>query len=575
MLILTVLQGPDKGKRFELPDSEPQLIGRSSEAIPLSDKTISRRHCELTPDDGDWYLRDLRSSNGTFLNGFRIGQMTKLNDGDQIRTGNSVFLYGQELISLNRQGVHLVDDAMIDAVFEHTQASSDDSMIMAVSDPTQAASTQLKVIYELTQLIASVVDQQDLLEKIMDLIFAYFNADRGFIMLQEDVQSAPDPVVIRHRFDPEDSDQKQPITVSRTIIHHVIRKAEGVLSSNAMTDARFESGDSVQEYGIRSAICVPLKYKNNIFGVIHVDSQILNYTFTQDQLQLLTAIGVHAGLALANARLYAKQLQDERLAAVGQTVASLTHSIRNILQGMRGGAELVELGIKKDSMKVIGGGWKIVSRNLDRIFALTMNMLAFSKRRRPDLEMCNIPALLEEIVSLVEKQFEMKKVALLTEFDLDQPPIPIDASGIHQAVLNLLNNALDAVEPEFGVVTLRTEYDAVKHRLYIHVLDNGSGISEQNMKLLFQPFHSTKGYKGTGLGLVVTQKVAKEHGGSVSVDSNGGKGAKFTIALATNIEDIPESADTMGQQLAKPIEQDPAPLPPENDMDIYEIDESF
>ena len=570
MLILTVLQGPDKGKRFELPDSEPQLIGRSSEAIPLGDTTISRRHCELTPDDGNWLIRDLKSSNGTFVNGFRIAVITKLKDGDQIRTGNSVFLYGQELLSFHRQAVQIVDESMMDAVFEHTQLSSEDSMIMAVSDPTQAASTQLKVIYELTDLIASVVDQQELLEKIMDLIFEYFNADRGFIMLQENIEGISEPVVIRHRYEPEDPNQKQPITVSRTIVHHVINKSEGVLSSNAMTDARFEAGDSVQEFGIRSALCVPLKYKNNIFGVIHLDSQILNYTFTQDQLQLLTAIGVHAGLALANARLYAKQLDDERLAAVGQTVASLSHSIRNILQGMRGGAELVELGIKKDSMKVIGGGWKIVSRNLDRIFALTMNMLAYSKQRKPELEMTNMKPLLEEIVALVEGQFENKEVALLTDIDDDLPPIPVDAGGIHQAVLNLLNNALDAVEPEVGIVTLRCEYDEETARLLVHVIDNGSGISDQNLKMLFAPFHSTKGYKGTGLGLVVTKKVATEHGGSVLVESAEGKGAKFTISLATDASDIPESADTMGQMSS--VEED-IPTKPPLDRGIYEIDD--
>ncbi|MEM1447312.1 MAG: FHA domain-containing protein, partial [Planctomycetota bacterium] len=81
MLILTVIQGPDKGRRFELPDHEPQQIGRSSEALPLTDQTISRRHAEMTPDAGRWILRDLGSSNGTFVNGVRVTEARTLQPG--------------------------------------------------------------------------------------------------------------------------------------------------------------------------------------------------------------------------------------------------------------------------------------------------------------------------------------------------------------------------------------------------------------------------------------------------------------------------------------------------------------
>src|SRR5690606_33696824 len=228
----------------------------------------------------------------------------------------------------------------------------------------------------------------------------------------------------------------------------------------------------------------PIKYKDRVFGVIHVDSQIANYTFTEDQLRLLTAIGVHTGLALANAELYADRLNQERLAAVGQTVASLSHSIKNILQGMRGGADVVELGFKKNSMKVVQGGWQIVSRNLERIYELTMNMLAYSKQRKPELEMTNVNRLMAEVVDLVQNQYEIKKAALITDFSQDLPPVPIDPGGVHQAVLNLLNNALDAVESDSGVVSLRTEYDEQKEQVQIVVSDNGVGMSEQTLARL-------------------------------------------------------------------------------------------
>lgn len=547
MLILNVLQGPDKGRIFELPDDEPQLIGRSSEALPLRDQAISRRHAELTPDDGKWFINDLNSANGTFVNGQRVSRPRLLQQGDQIRTGLSIFVYGRSDIPAQPQGVRVAGDGEIDSMVEHRLPGNDDSMIMAVAEPSEVAMLQLKVIYEMTQLIASTAEREVLLEQIMDLIFDYFSADRGFVLLLNEEHDRLEPVVVRHRVPPADK-EKTPITVSRTIVQHVLREGEGVLTSNAMTDQRFKGGDSVAGFNIHSAICVPIRYKDRIFGVVHIDSQIANYTFTEDQLRLMAAIGVHTGLALANAELYADRLAQERLAAMGQTVASLSHSIKNILQGLRGGADVVELGFKKDNVKVVRGGWEIVSRNLERIFDLTMNMLAYSAQRQPELEMANLNHLLGEIVELVQSQFDARKVALITDMDAELPPVPLDSGGIHQAVLNLLNNALDAVEPENGAVVVACDFDEAASCARIRVTDNGEGMEPQRVKALFQPFKSTKGLKGTGLGLVVTKKLVEEHGGSISVESTPAKGTTFTILLPAVMEGAaPTSlADTLG-----------------------------
>ena len=541
MLILTVIQGPDKGRRFELPDNEPQLIGRSSEALPLADQTISRRHAELTPDDGQWILNDLESANGTFINGMRVRERRLLKPGDQIRTGMTLFVYGYVPNLLKNRGVRVGTEEEISAHVEATVASSDDSMIMAVPEPSQAAVVQLKVVYELTQLIGSIEDRQLLLERVMDLIFEYFKPDRGFVLLQDYASARPDPVVIRHRRLPQGAQQGW-ITVSRTIVRHVMQHSRGILSSNAMADKRFAKGDSVKELGIRSAMCVPIKFRDRIFGVIHVDSQVANFTYTEDQLRLLTAIGQQTGLALANMQHYADRLQRERLAAIGQTVASLSHSIKNILQGLRGGADLVELGLRKKNMKVIASGWEIAARNLERIFGLTSNMLTFSKQRQPEREAILMPKLIDEIISLVQRQYDAKKVALLIDVDRDTPAVFVDPAGIHQAVLNLLNNSLDAVEPETGVVTLRCEFDGSEKAIKIVVSDNGVGITPENAKQLFEPFHSTKGLRGTGLGLVVTKKVIEEHGGWIAVDSEPDKGATFTLSLPLPKEEIEVSA---------------------------------
>jgi len=549
MLILTVLQGPDKGRRFELPDDEPQIIGRSSEALPLTDRTISRRHAALTPDDGRWYINDQQSSNGTFVNGVRARGRVLLQAGDQIRTGSTLLVFGDE--GVRRHDVRVAKKGELDVSVEKTVASNDDSVIMAVPDPSAAAVFQLKVIYELTALIGSETNQSDLLERVMDVIFEYFRADRGFILLQDDPKHKPRAEVVRHRVAPRTKDEKQ-ITISRTITQYVMRKAVGVLSSNAMNDSRFASGDSVQAYGIRSAMAVPIRFNDKLFGVIHLDSQVANYTYTEDQLTLLTAIGVQTGVALANARLQAERLQKERLAAAGQTVASLSHSIKNIIQGLRGGADVVELGLRKGNMNVVKNGWDITARNIDRVSGLTLNMLAFSKERDPDLMLASVQEVLDDVVDLSTKPADSRSVALITDIDPDLPEILIDTSGLHQAVLNLVHNAIDAVSPDDGVVTLSAEHATLDDEIVITVSDNGPGIPEYRQDAIFEPFNSTKGQRGTGLGLVVTKKVIQEQGGRVTVQSTEGEGTTFRVHLDASRREETSANDTAGPDMMLP-----------------------
>jgi predicted component of type VI protein secretion system len=138
VLILTVMQGPDKGRKFELPDHEPQLIGRSSEALPLTDNTVSRRHAELTPDDGLWWIRDLQSQNGSYVNGHRITERTRLKPGDQVRTGATLFVFGAAEPG-EADIIRLVGADLLSADIEQTLASNEDSVILAEPEPSAAA----------------------------------------------------------------------------------------------------------------------------------------------------------------------------------------------------------------------------------------------------------------------------------------------------------------------------------------------------------------------------------------------------------------------------------------------------
>lgn len=564
MLILTVLQGPDKGRTFELPENEPQLIGRSSEALPMSDNAVSRAHAELTPDVGNWYIRDLGSQNGTYVNGDRITDRTRLRAGDQIRIGQTLFVFGVSNPA-EAEVVRLTGPSRMDASIERTLPSTglhlpggnDDSVILSEPEPRSAAIDHLRIIYRLTTLITRPLDREELAKAALDLIFAEFRPQRGCILLQGDApDQPPTPVAVKYREQPLDPEEAR-IHVSKTILLHAMSKGEGVLSSNAMHDPRFASGDSVQRMHIRSAICSPIRFGEKNYGAIYIDSSIANYTFTPEQLALMNAIGQHVGLSLANAEAHRHRLQSERLATIGETVATLSHSIKNMLQGLRGGADLVEMGLKKEDFKIANGGWGILQRNLNRIISLTMNMLAFSRQRRVEVEIVPLGPLIDDCVQLLEGPASAKQVAVIADVDSDVPPVPLDQALVHQAIMNLLGNAIDAAPQETGAVVIKGMYRPAgaspgqRHaECEIAVIDNGPGIPHAKQRWIFEPFNTTKGLKGTGLGLAVAKRVAEDHGGRILMESSEGKGAIFRLILPA---DLATAGDPSATAHSKPL----------------------
>lgn len=551
VLSLHVVHGPDQGKRFLLPENQPQLIGRSSESLPITDRSVSRRHAELTPDGSRWFIRDIDSANGTFVNSQRIDGRVELAPGDQIRVGSTLLAFAIEPDQARPSSpIRVLGPEEFDAVVEKavlptsfdelagegTAAPAAEMSFAGDSQP--AAAHHLRIIYDLTAITGRTVERGELLGRVMDLIFDEFRPDRGFILLQDDPNERPDPVVIRYRNRPKTLDEGH-IPVSRTIVQHVLRKGEGILSSNAMNDTRFRSGDSVQRYGIRSAVCVPIKSKERIFGVIHIDSSVADMSFSEDQLRLLGAIGMHAGLALTTSELISSRVSTERLAAIGETVASLSHAIKNILQGLRGGADAVELALNRKDLALAREAWPIVGRNLDRIYSLTMNMLAFSKQREPEVDMQNPHAVIREAMELVQGQCEKRKVALQLDLDPAVPPVPLDGNAVHQALMNLLSNAMEAVADKTGVITVGSRYLPHDHVVEIQVADNGPGVARADRERIFEPFHSSKGHRGTGLGLAVARKIAREHGGDVVLApaeavGEARRGALFVLRLPTD-----------------------------------------
>jgi signal transduction histidine kinase len=229
-------------------------------------------------------------------------------------------------------------------------------------------------------------------------------------------------------------------------------------------------------------------------------------------------------------RLENQVIEAERLGAVGQTVAGLAHSIKNILMGLEGGKYIVSLGLKKNDRKMISEGWEMLERNFEKTTVLVKDFLSFSKGRLPDLRMIAPADIVNEIVNLYRDIAAQSNIDLKAEVVNTVKPAPLDPDGIHTCLTNLVSNAIDACqmgEQRGSEVMIRVADQ--RDKLVFEVRDNGSGIDYDIKQKIFTTFFTTKGGEGTGLGLLTTRKIVQEHGGKISVESKEGQGACFRM----------------------------------------------
>lgn len=228
-------------------------------------------------------------------------------------------------------------------------------------------------------------------------------------------------------------------------------------------------------------------------------------------------------------------LKAERLAAVGQTVAGLSHGLKNILHGLKGGSYLVDLGIKKDDTEKLKSGWDMIKRNIGRTSELVLDLLTYSKEREPEFEDCFPNDIANDVCELMFRKAEENRVEIVKNFDPSLGMSSMDPRTLHSSLLNLMTNAIDAClfdketnkSWQVALKTIREDERTIR----FDVTDNGSGMSSEVKDKLFTSFFSTKGHRGTGLGLMVTRKLVEEQGGKISVTSKPAMGTTFTIRL--------------------------------------------
>jgi PAS domain S-box-containing protein len=235
-------------------------------------------------------------------------------------------------------------------------------------------------------------------------------------------------------------------------------------------------------------------------------------------------------------RLEKELVQSERLAAMGRATAGIAHGVKNILHGMKLGAFMVDKGLEQEKSELLGKGWDLVGKNINRISRMTMDMLSYARSSPPARQSCSLNEIVNQVCDLMGEKASQLQIELVRDLDPSLPSVTVEPEGIHSCLLNLVTNAIEAV-PETsggGQVTVSSRDEAEKG-VSLQVKDTGRGMTKELQEQIFKYLYSTKGARGTGLGLAITQKIVREHGGEIQVESEPNRGSCFTIMLPKEV----------------------------------------
>jgi PAS domain S-box-containing protein len=227
-----------------------------------------------------------------------------------------------------------------------------------------------------------------------------------------------------------------------------------------------------------------------------------------------------------------RELQDQ-LTSIGLLVGSISHGIKGLLTGLDGGIYMVNSGFQKDKPERVKKGWDMVQRNVARIRSMVLDILYYAKDRELIVEEVDVAKIVREIGDGLQKKASDSDVVLDFDVAPEVGSFPGDVQAIRAMLLNLLENSLDACRTDRHknehAIGLRARRSAPW--MIIEVEDNGVGMDRETRDKAFSLFFSSKGLKGTGLGLFISNKIVDKHGGDITVESEPGKGTKFVVRV--------------------------------------------
>ena len=468
------------GFERKLPLTRSVTLGRQSLCdVVLADAMVSRNHLRLDLRGETWWVEDLQTTHGTFLEDAPLAPMP-WPPGVSLR---------------------VADGAYTLTLLQVEQTSSE---------------VHLQAILETAQLLAEEGDLEDLLEQTLDRLLTISGTDRGFLMLLEDGELSPK--VRRNLAGPLEG----AIHLSLSSVLKVHDTGEPVWILNLAETDHLDAQASIQKLELKTILCLPLVFQGQRLGVVYLDSR--TPISEPPDRQTFEAIVALCAIAIERTRLSEENLRSQVLATVGQVASSIVHDFKNGLFVLRGHADL--LGLSTTDPKLQHHCHRIVEA-VDRLTLLSQDVLDFAKVRMPSRETVDLKAFLEALLE--------PTVARAAEIGVDLHAsgpacrARLDPGRFTRVMENLLANALEASEGLGGQVLV--SWAPVPGAVQIQVKDQGRGIPRRVLKRIFEPFFSYGKKKGTGLGMATVKKIVEEHGGTLTFESEEGVGTEVTILL--------------------------------------------
>ncbi len=414
----------------------------------------------------------------------------------------------------------------------------------------------VEFLVKVSNIFSKSLDIHALLEEVIDQIFYFMKRiDRGAILLLDRDTGELREAVSKTR---SNSHATSAINWNKAIAHRVVKEGDPVVVSDRSRENHSCSSDDDEFDDILSAICVPLRYKGEIQGVIYVDSIALPGGIRKDDLRLLSGLSDTAAIAIQNARLYealkeelderrrAEEalkkanrdleetrdmlVQSEKFAAIGRLSAAVAHEILNPVNIISMRIQLLEAmeGISESIRKPL----LVCKSQLNRIVTITENLGRSSRTSEKHRVISDMNETIERVVDLIAPQLRVDGIQIHMELYAGLPLIPMDKERIEQVIFNLVSNAVVAMT---GSETKRlkiTTKPSSQASVLIAVSDTGAGIDPNDIDKVFDPFFTTKDAgEGTGLGLFIAYSIVQEHAGRIWAANNESGGASFYIDL--------------------------------------------
>ena len=537
------------------------VIGRAAECeVCILDNGLSRRHSAIETISGRSYLVDLRSKNGSFINGVRVDREA-LQPGDVIRLGEVLFTLADQASSA---GVRTLEPQPT-LVLPLTNIPIGE-LRSRQGDAAEQARARLAILLEISRALAGSEDADSLLEQILDLVFESFDVDRAAILLPDASTGYLEPWAARCR------DGREGPSYSRKIAGYAFTRGVAALFANPAMDPRLDASGSIVGQAISAAMAAPLRAKGSTLGVLYLDNLDGRGILDDGDLELCAAVAEHAALALDNASLR-RRIEEEavartqlameaKLASLGAMVAGIAHELRNPLNFITNFAELsgelaaeVAAGLTAERARITPRVYADLTDSLAeleedsrkilehgrRADAIIGSMLLHASGAARERAAADANALLAQSlrVAVEGTRAQGLDLAIDAAYDESMGLVEMVSADIHRVLVNVVDNACYAMREkrrQLGVgyapkLTVRTE--GAGEWVEIRILDNGTGIPREIEGRVFHPFFTTKpAGEGAGLGLTLSHDIVVDgHRGSIRLSTSPGERTEVVIAL--------------------------------------------